>query len=259
MFAIFCLRLAFGMIAALFLFPASLVNPRFYRTHFLTALAFTAAAVFMLWDQRGHWLWAAGVAMALAFAGSIVWSLADAPGGRVVMVLCALALAATLGLSAMHRTSQSEVAGVTPEREWTLAECAADDFTSAAVLGTGTTAMLMGHSYLIAPAMSLTPLLRLLAGFFVALFLRMALAAWGLWSWTATHSLINLSSEDLLWLPVRWLVGFAAPLILGWMAWQTAKIRSTQSATGILYVVVICCYLGELISQLLIGNTGHTL
>ena len=47
-----------------------------------------------------------------------------------------------------------------------------------------------------------------------------------------------------------WL-GFVAPLVLGWMAWQTARIRSTQSATGILYVVVIFCFLGELTSLLL--------
>ena len=52
--------------------------------------------------------------------------------------------------------------------------------------------------------------------------------------------------------------GFVAPLALDWMAWQTARIRSTQSATGILYVVVIFCFLGELTSQLL-RETGMTL
>jgi hypothetical protein len=38
------------------------------------------------------------------------------------------------------------------------------------------------------------------------------------------------------------------------MAWESAKIRSTQSATGILYVVVIFCFLGELSSQLLLAT-----
>jgi hypothetical protein len=38
------------------------------------------------------------------------------------------------------------------------------------------------------------------------------------------------------------------------MAWQTAKIRSTQSATGILYVVVILTFLGELVGQVLLRN-----
>jgi hypothetical protein len=41
------------------------------------------------------------------------------------------------------------------------------------------------------------------------------------------------------------------------MAWQAAKIRSTQSATGILYVVVIFCIVGELTSQILSRNTGN--
>ena len=53
---------------------------------------------------------------------------------------------------------------------------------------------------------------------------------------------------------MRWLLGLIAPLVLGWMAWETARIRSTQSATGILYVVVIVCFLGELMSQLLRGK-----
>ena len=63
--------------------------------------------------------------------------------------------------------------------------------------------------------------------------------------------------DTQLLLPVRWLVGFAGPLVLGWMAWQTARIRSTQSATGILYVVVILCFLGEL-TGLLLRDSGLT-
>jgi hypothetical protein len=39
------------------------------------------------------------------------------------------------------------------------------------------------------------------------------------------------------------------------MAWETARIRSTQSATGILYVVVILVFLGELTSLLLVEKT----
>jgi hypothetical protein len=101
--------------------------------------------------------------------------------------------------------------------------------------------------------------LRLLAGFGVALGLRVALASWGLCRWTETHSLANLNDEAVLWLPVRWGLGFVGPLVLGWMAWQTARIRSTQSATGILYVVVVFCYLGELTSQLLHQQTGYAL
>jgi hypothetical protein len=62
-----------------------------------------------------------------------------------------------------------------------------------------------------------------------------------------------------MWLPLRWGLGFLGPLVLAWMAWQAAKIRSTQSATGILYVVVIFCFLGEMTSQLLLSTTGYAL
>jgi hypothetical protein len=84
----------------------------------------------------------------------------------------------------------------------------------------------------------------------------MALAGAALWSWPGGPASASLETETLLWLPVRWLIGFVGPLGLGWMAWETARIRSTQSATGILYVVVILCFLGELTSQLLMTKTG---
>jgi hypothetical protein len=66
----------------------------------------------------------------------------------------------------------------------------------------------------------------------------------------------TLTTEVLLWLPVRWLVGIVGPLVFGWMAYSAAKIRSTQSATGILYVAVVCTILGELLSMLLTRQTG---
>ena len=112
--------------------------------------------------------------------------------------------------------------------------------------------MLMGHSYLIAPSMSLRPLLLLIAALAVSVAVRMAVD--GLWFWTSGRSMGSLDNETILLLLVRWAVGFAGVLGLTWMAWQTARIRSTQSATGILYVVVIFCFLGELTSQLLDGG-----
>src|SRR5262249_29320014 len=119
-------------------------------------------------------------------------------------------------------------------------------------------AMLMGHNYLVAPSMSLVPLYRLLGALAVALVLRLVVEGYALGSWTSEHSLANLTPDATLWLPVRWGVGLVAPAVLCWMAWPTARSRSTQSATGILYVVVIFCFLGELTGQLLRGD-GVTL
>src|SRR5712691_5915187 len=256
MLALFCLRLACGLVASLLLFSPVPVNPRFYRAHFLIVLGLAAVATLFLWQSatvelRG--VLCAGIM--LAFLGSLVWSLEGAPGGRWLFVLTVAALIAALAL-----VEWTVPPSVPTDRSLTRTTHPAwlfvGDLTSAALLGTATTAMLMGHSYLIAPAMSLTPLLRLLSAFLVALLVRLVVAGIGLWSWTAGHSLVNLEDETVLWLPVRWGLGFVGPLVFGWMAWQTARIRSTQSATGILYVVVILCFLGELTSQLLLGSTG---
>ena len=81
--------------------------------------------------------------------------------------------------------------------------------------------MLMGHSYLIAPSMSVAPLMRLLAALGAAIFLRTALVCISLWWWTSHRSVSNLETDLILWLPVRWILGLLAPLALGWMAWET--------------------------------------
>lgn len=248
MLALFCLRLACGMLACLGLLSPAQVNPRFFRTHFLTALGLTVLAAVGLGHTADLWLWLALAAgMVLCFLGSIVWVLDGAPGGRALIYLAVSALTAALILAGQER------GGATPG--WLLA----DDLTSAALLGSATTAMLIGHSYMIAPAMSLTPLMRLLGALAVSTLLRMGLAGTAVWFWTGDTASASLETETMLWLPVRWLIGFVGPLGLGWMAWETAKIRSTQSATGILYVVVILCFLGELTSQLLLNKTGVVL
>jgi hypothetical protein len=276
MLAVFSLRLAAGMIGCLVCLPARLLNPRFYRTHFLTALGLTVLAWLFL-AHPADWLLTAALAASavLAFAGSFVWSLEGAPAGLTVVGLTALALATALGLSeteppvgaasraapeasrAGTDVSASSASGAASRAASTLDALVAG-FTSAALLGTVLTAMLVGHSYLIAPSMSLTPLLRLLAMLGGAVMLRALADGFALYRWTGEHPWSKLGNDVLLWLPVRWLVGLVAPLILGWMAWQTARIRSTQSATGILYVVVIFSFLGELTSQLL-RETGITL
>src|SRR5262249_47787665 len=241
MVAIFCLRLAVGLMAALMLLSPSRVNPRFYRAQFWIVLGLTVAAAVFSRDIAGAGLWAVlAVSMALAFIGAIVWGLEGAPAGRILVALTGLGLIAGLGLAEWSRDDKGE-----------LGSRLAADAASAALLGMAMTAMLLGHFYLIAPGMSLTPLLRLLAALAGAIVLRMAIAAAGVWSWTAEHSLTNLNDVTVLWLPLRWILGFVGPLILAWMAWQSARIRSTQSATGILYVAVIFCFLGELTGQLL--------
>lgn len=244
MLAVFALRLAAGMIGCLLLLPSHVINPRFFRTHFLTALALAGLALLCVRDRaEGPLLIWLGASLGLAFIGSLVWGLEGAPGGRVFIVLTTLALAGSL----------AGISGSSPYLRFGLV----GDATSAALLGSSLTAMLLGHSYLIAPTMSLKPLMRLLAALAVAVAARLAVDGYALGCWTTMQSHVNLNSDAVLWLPLRWLVGFVAPLGLDWMAWQSAKIRSTQSATGILYVVVIFCFLGE-VTSLLLRESGMT-
>ncbi|MBV9020472.1 MAG: hypothetical protein JOZ71_07130 [Ktedonobacteraceae bacterium] len=56
-------------------------------------------------------------------------------------------------------------------------------------------------------------------------------------------SVTPLSPDAIGW--VRILVGFIMPLVLGGLAWKLIRDRSFQSATGMLYLVVVCTLAGE--------------
>jgi hypothetical protein len=237
MLATFCARVALGMIACLGLLSPRQLHPRFFRTQFLTALGLLVVATLAAWPDVGplpRGLLVAATAFTLF--GALSWTLDPAPAGRLLIVASAGILIAALG-------------AMTPSPLPLI-----DDLTSAALLGTAMTAMLVGHSYLISPGMALTPLMRCLLAGGLAIALRVAVIGSGLWRWTEMTPGYTL--DIVLWLPVRWLVGVIAPLGFGWMAYSAARIRSTQSATGILYVVVVCVFLGELLGLLLTRQTG---
>ena len=59
-----------------------------------------------------------------------------------------------------------------------------------------------------------------------------------------------------IFLAARWGMGFAGAAIATFMTWKTAQIRSTQSATGILYILMIFVLFGELSSMILSGRAG---
>lgn len=239
MLAVFCVRLAAGMAACLLLLspessarPAPgakpLANPNFFRTQLLVVLGFAVLALLV----GGPSVPLLIAASAFATFGSVTWSLERSPGGVTLVVLTVASLTAALIL----QEGPPAVAGL----------------SSAFLLGAAMSAMLMGHNYLVAPGMALTPLFRLLAALFVALAVRAAVDGVALARWIEAHPGDTMMSGDrALWLPVRWLVGLVGAAVLAAMAWQTARIRSTQSATGILYVAVIFCFLGELTGQLL--------
>ena len=56
-----------------------------------------------------------------------------------------------------------------------------------------------------------------------------------------------LSSEAIGWIHI--LVSFVMPLVLGALAWKLIRDRSFQSATGMLYLIVVCALAGEAMAR----------
>jgi hypothetical protein len=67
---------------------------------------------------------------------------------------------------------------------------------------------------------------------------------------------LGLGTYGVLVYSMRILWGLLAPLVLGFMVKKTVSIRSTQSATGILYAVCVLVLLGEGAALFMIFNLG---
>jgi hypothetical protein len=67
--------------------------------------------------------------------------------------------------------------------------------------------------------------------------------------------LVSFGGQGIFfWFRVLW--GLAIPLLLALMALHCARQRSNQSATGILYVLVVGTFIGEITGYYLAVTTG---
>src|SRR3989441_4160541 len=123
---------------------------------------------------------------------------------------------------------------------------------SATVLGAATTGMLLGHWYLVTPALTNRPLLRAIRLLLASLVLQailFPLTLRGLAHGTGslTHPL-TLSPV----LSVLWALGAVfLPLVAAGLALSTCRLRSFMSTTGLLYLAMITILPGQLLGQLL--------
>ncbi len=154
-------------------------------------------------------------------------------------------------------------------------------FASAFALGGVLTAMWLGHWYLVTPALSEKPLQFATTLVLAAIFVQVicALSAGpstayankpvaptsGSTSISAAApstpvpgtqvqikpgnmpTVAPLGVDTIGWL--RILIGFVLPLALGALAWKLIRDRSFQSATGMLYLVVVCTLAGEILAR----------
>jgi protein NrfD len=193
----------------------------------LGSLVVTEAAVVLYWATVGR---------ALASIRPAIVSVACV-GGILTLVLQAIEV--TSGWSAT-----------------TTALTMASFLTSAALLGGTCTAMILGHWYLVIPSMKVSYLQSMVKLHIVSLVLRVAVVAAAIivavmtWQPGLGPSFRHyVQSLDGIFFWMRVLFGLAGPAVLAWLTWETAKIQSTQSATGILYVDLFTVVVGELLAK----------
>ncbi len=124
---------------------------------------------------------------------------------------------------------------------------------SAAVLGAATTGMLLGHWYLVTPALTNAPLLRAIGVLLVSLVLQAVVLPLTLGELAhgsrSVGSALSLSPV----LSVLWALGAVIlPLIAAGLALPTCRLRSFMSTTGLLYLAMIAILPGQLLGQLLV-------
>jgi protein NrfD len=139
------------------------------------------------------------------------------------------------------------------------------DLSSILLLGAATAAMVLGHWYLVVLDLPISALRRLTILLAVGLAVRAAVV--GLVLVGPVHAGVEearavaagLWSPDGVFVWMRLLFGLAGPLSLLWFVWKTVEIRSTQSATGILYVQLFLVLAGELLAKYLRVAAGFPL
>jgi hypothetical protein len=136
--------------------------------------------------------------------------------------------------------------------------------TSALLLGWSLIAMLLGHWYLVAPRLTFRHLVVFCWVLLGTVVLRFAALAGTLVAAASVDELVEpnpwrvLTSVEgqgmFFWFRLTW--GLLIPLALALMSLHCARQRSNQSATGILYVLVVGTFIGEITAYYLAVTTG---
>lgn len=122
----------------------------------------------------------------------------------------------------------------------------------AALLGSVTCGMLLGHRYLTDTEMPIAPLRRLAKIYLaVVLFRFVWLAIASLPLWSASFRPQGDTTWFWLMIAVRGGVGVVGVGIFAWMVWDCVRRRATQSATALFYLSMVFVFLGELSGQYL--------
>ena len=132
--------------------------------------------------------------------------------------------------------------------------------SSALFIGVITYSMLLGHWYLVVPKLSEKPLkVALLVTWFV-MFVKLMMTLGGLFNdgsffLEGSHLGAGYMFNWII-LTMRMVWGYLIIGVMSYFTWRLVKMRSIQSATGVLYVMTFFVFVGELISAYLFHKYG---
>ncbi len=179
--------------------------------------------------------------------------------GRLLAVLRPLLLWTAAGCGVLALVAQAIAVSAAVPTGLTIVSF----LTSAALLGGTCTAMILGHWYLVLPSMDVSLLQSIVKFHIGSTVLRIvvvgavvALAVASGEASTGPSFERYILSLDGVFFWQRVLFGLCGPAVLAYLTWETAKIKSTQSATGILYVDFFTVIVGEVLAKYLLLSTG---
>jgi hypothetical protein len=259
-FFLFLLHLSVGLMATLPLVPDR-AGAKFFKFCSAAAVLMTTAGLWLLYRRFGTSGDAAVLGDYRVTFGAAAASLAFAVlynraqhfawcGARLPLLGASLAA----GVASMISASPS------PDRALVVGAA----LTSAVLLGASFSAMVLGHWYLVVLDLPIVALRRLTVLLAASLAARAVMVAVALFAVSgAFHAAAAVAvgrwDNDGVFVWMRVLFWIAGPLSLIGFVWKTVEIRSTQSATGILYVELFLVMSGELLATYLRVSAGYPL
>lgn len=243
--------LGVGALGSLLLVPPLEFGRRFHRMISFTALLLLAAGLAGGVLRGG--LGGAAIASAAALVFVSQWS-------PVSWIRPVLLMTTVLGMAAILAGARFEPkAPLMTASSWSLT---ANTIAAGMLLGSVTMGMMVGHWYLNVPGLDIKHLRRMTWLLAACIALRIVFGMGGIAAAVPTDAAFETSvwrtagirQAFFFWQRVA--IGLVAPAVLAFMVDRTVRIRSTQSATGLLYIAVIFVFIGEMISRFLYMTAG---
>lgn len=127
----------------------------------------------------------------------------------------------------------------------------------AAASGGVVAAMILGHWYLVTPRISEAPLILATRALGVVVVVQLVLfATWTVFGIGPYGPLGALAGSEAVFVWLRLLVSLVFPLVLTVAALRTARTRSMESATGLLYIDTAAILAGTIVAAALLFGSG---